>query len=92
MDIHDEETADELSGEGMIIIDGENVETVCYSLTLAPNPGSLVAEGSISGSERLMKKVKNAAAPKLALEDGPILRVHCQGGRDGLRWIRATAG
>ena len=50
----------ELSGDGMIIIDGENVETVFYSLTIAPEPGPVVAEGSISGSEALLRKSKKA--------------------------------
>ena len=37
----------EISGDGMIVIDGENVETVYYWLTVAPKAGPLIAEGSI---------------------------------------------
>ena len=39
----------ELSGDGMIIIDGQNVETVYYWLTVVPEAGPVVAEGSIQG-------------------------------------------
>ena len=50
----------EISGDGMIIIDGENVESVYYWLTVAPKAGPLLAEGSISVSEELMRKIKRA--------------------------------
>lgn len=88
MDIH-EDITDELSGDGMIIIDGQNVATVPYSLTLAPGAGRLIAEGSISGPEELMKKLKKASGVKLALEDGPVLTIRCVGGNRGTRWIKA---
>ena len=65
MNIH-EENADDLCGNGTIIIDGLVVETVYYWLTVAPTPGRLIAEGSISGSEQLMRKVRRANAAKLA--------------------------
>jgi hypothetical protein len=91
MNIH-EENADELSGSGMVIIDGENVEAVYYWLTVAPEPGRLIAEGSISGSEQLMRKIRKAKAARLALADGPVLTIRCEGGRNGVRWIRAIRG
>ena len=82
--------ADEVSGDGMIIIDGENVEIVYYWLTVVPNAGLVIAEGSISGSEEVMKKVKNAKTAKLMLVDGPTVALRCHGGRDGTL-IRTTS-
>jgi hypothetical protein len=73
-------TTQELSGDGMIIIDGQNVETVYYWLTVVPEAGPVIAEGSISGSEAVMRKVKNAKVARLALQ--------CHGGRNGTRWVR----
>ena len=63
--------ADEISGDGMIVIDGEIVETVYYWLTVVPKAGPVIAEGSISGSEEVMKKIKNAKIAELTLVDGP---------------------
>ncbi|WP_407174805.1 hypothetical protein [Bradyrhizobium sp. STM 3562] len=88
MNIHGDIT-DELSGDGMIIIDGRDVALVPYSLTLSPEAGPLIAEGSISGPEPLMRRVKQAGAVKLALEDGPVLTIRCEGGRSGTRWVKA---
>ena len=76
-------------GDGMIIIDGENVETVFYWLTIAPEPGPVVAEGSISGSEALLRKSKKAGEVKLALEDGPVVAIRFEGGHNGTRWVKA---
>jgi hypothetical protein len=81
--------ADEVSGDGMIIIDGENVEIVYYWLTVVPKAGLVIAEGSISGSEEVMKKVKNAKTAKLMLVDGPTVALRCHGGRSGTRWVKA---
>jgi hypothetical protein len=47
---------DEISGDGMIVINGRIVETVYYWLTVVPKAGPVIAEGSISGSEDVMKK------------------------------------
>ena len=80
---------DEISGDGIIIIDGESVAQVYYWLTISPEPGDVVAEGSITGSETLMRKVKNARSAKLALIDGPTVMIRCQGGRNGVRWVKA---
>jgi hypothetical protein len=86
MDIH-EDITDELSGDGMIIIDGRNVAIVPYSLAPAVSP--LVAEGSISGPEPLLKRVKRSREVKLALENGPVVALRCEGGRNGTRWVKA---
>ncbi|WP_024506776.1 hypothetical protein [Bradyrhizobium sp. ARR65] len=88
MNIHGDIT-DELSGDGMIIIDGRDVALVPYSLTLSPEAGPLIAEGSISGPEPLMRRVKQASTVKLALEDGPVVTIRCEGGRSGTRWVKA---
>ncbi|HWX32054.1 MAG TPA: hypothetical protein VNZ53_32060 [Steroidobacteraceae bacterium] len=80
---------DEISGDGTIIIDGVNVDQVYYWLTISPEPGDVIAEGSITGSEALMRKVKNARSAKLALMDGPTVVIRCEGGRNGVRWIQA---
>jgi hypothetical protein len=45
-----ERPMDEISGDGIIIIDGENVDQVYYWLTISPEPGDVIAEGSIAGS------------------------------------------
>jgi hypothetical protein len=81
---------DEISGEGILIIDGENADQVYYWLTISPEPGDLIAEGSITGPETVMRKVKKAKAAKLALMGGPTVTIRCEGGRNGVRWIRAV--
>jgi hypothetical protein len=53
--VHDE-TIDDLSGEGIAIIDGRN-EKAFYWLTVSPEADSVLAEGSISGTEHLMRRV-----------------------------------
>lgn len=89
MEIHGE-TTDELRGDGMIIIEGRDVALVPYSLlTLAGEPGGLVAEGSIQGPEPLLRRVKKAKGVKLALEDGAVVTIHCEDGRLGTRRVKA---
>jgi len=88
MEIHGE-ISSELRGDGMIIIGGRDVALVPYALTLAGAPGRLVAEGSISGPEPLLRRVKKAKAVKLALEDGPVVTLRCEGGRRGTRRVKA---
>ena len=87
MELHGELT-DELRGDGMIIIDGQDVALVPYSLTLASEPGRLVAEGSICGPEPLLRRVKKAKAVKLALEEGPVVTLRCGGGHRGTRLVK----
>ena len=82
--------ADVISGNGTIILDGSGVEdAVSYWLTISDEPGNLVAEGSISASEDLLRKVKKAKRATLALEDGPPLALKCVGGHNGVRWVKA---
>jgi hypothetical protein len=82
--------ADVISGNGRIILDGSGVEdSVFYWLTISDEPGKLVAEGSITASEDLLRKVKKAKRATLALEDGPPLTLKCEGGRNGVRWVKA---
>jgi hypothetical protein len=88
MNFH-EEGIDELSGDGMIIIDGEDVGTIYYWLTVMPKAGPMIAEGSISGPEELMRKLRRTNEVKLALEDGPVVAIRCEGGRNGTRWVKA---
>jgi hypothetical protein len=83
--------SDDLTGDGMIILDGESIEPVFYWLTVVPEPGAVLAEGSITGSEDLMKRIKRATAAKLALADGPIVVLRCYGGRGGVRWVKALS-
>ena len=52
--------SDDISGNGAVVIDGAQGETVYYWLTIVPKPGSLIAEGSIPGSEELMRKIKES--------------------------------
>ncbi len=87
MEIHGDVT-DELRGDGMIIIDGRDIALVPYSLTRASAPGRLLAEGSIQGPEPLLCRVKKARAVRLALEDGPIVALRCEGGCRGTRQVK----
>jgi hypothetical protein len=87
MDVH-EEPIDDLIGEGLVIIDGRN-EKVSYWLTVSPEAGPVVAEGSISGPERLMRRVRKARRVKLALGDGPVVILECQGGSGDVQWVKA---
>jgi len=81
---------DVITGNGRIVLDGDGVvDDVFYSLTISDEPGKVVAEGSISGSEDLLRKVKKAQQATLALEDGPPLALKCVGGRNGVRWVKA---
>jgi hypothetical protein len=80
---------DELTGNGTIILDGESVATAYYWLTVVPVSGPVIAEGSIFGSEDVMRKIKKANAAKLVLVDGPTFSLRCHGGRSGVRWVKA---
>jgi hypothetical protein len=80
---------DELTGDGTIILDGESVATVHYWLTVVPVSGPVIAEGSISGSEDVMRKINKATAAQLVLVDGPTCSLRCHGGRSGVRWVKA---
>jgi hypothetical protein len=80
---------DELSGDGTIILDGEIIATVYYWLTVMPNSGPVIAEGSITGAEEVMRRIKKSIAPKMALAGGPTVELRCNGGRSGVRWVKA---
>ena len=88
MNLH-EDIFDELVGDGTIIIDGQTVATIPYSLSVAPAAGPLISEGSISGPETLMRRLKNARDVRLALEGGPVVSLRCEGGQSGTRWVKA---
>ena len=95
MDVHDE-TIDDLIGEGIVIIDGRNekvsYEKVSYWLTVSPEAGPVLAEGSISGPEQLVGRVRNARKVKLALGDGLVVTLECEGGSGDVQWIKALIG
>ena len=78
----------EISGHGTIMIDGYPVEnhTVLYWLDICEEPGDLVAEGSIHGSEELKRKVKKAKRAILEPETGPSLARRL--GHD-VSWVKA---
>jgi hypothetical protein len=63
---------------------------VLYWLDILREPGDLVAEGSIHGSEELMRKVKKAKRAILEPEAGPSIALKCEGDRNGVRWMFAT--
>ena len=77
------------AGRRHVILDGESVATVYYWLTVVPVSGPVIAEGSISGSEDVMRKIKKATAAQLVLLDGPTFSLQCHGGRSGVRWVKA---
>ncbi len=82
--------ADVISGNGTLVLDGCKVEDpVFYWLTISDEPGKVIAEGSITASEDLLRQVKKAECATLALEDGPPFPIKCQGGRNGVRWVKA---
>jgi hypothetical protein len=91
MDLHDD-TIDELSGDGTIIIGRWAAGAVDYWLTIVPAGGVVVAEGSIAGPEEFMRKIMNATDPKLVLQDGYVVTLQCEGGATGVRWVKALAG
>jgi hypothetical protein len=84
------ELADDLSGDGMILINGIETEAVYYWLTVTPNEGPVIAEGSITGPEQLLKKLQTSDAVKLTLSEGPSFTLKCEGGRKGVRWVKAV--
>jgi hypothetical protein len=59
----------EISGQGTIMMDGYPVEnhTVLYWLDICEEPGDLFAEGSIHGSEGLMRS-RRQSGPYLNLK------------------------
>jgi hypothetical protein len=90
MDLHDD-TIDELSGDGAIIIGQAKAGAICYWLTIVPVAGPVIAEGSITGPEEFMRMVMNATGPKLVMQDGYVVTLRCEGGATGVRWVKALA-
>jgi hypothetical protein len=88
MDLH-QDIFDDLIGDGMIIVDGRNIAMIPYALSPV-DAGPLIAEGSISGPEPLMRTLKAAHDVRLALEDGPVVVLRLKGGRSGIRWVEAV--
>jgi hypothetical protein len=74
-------SASSILGDGKhdtITLDGNGVEDAAFYLpTISEEPGNLVAEGSISASEDLLRNVKKAKRATLALEDGQPLALKC---------------
>jgi len=80
MDIYDD-IANELSGDGMIIIDGGTSRS---SLLAVTGPGDEPFDRIgflISGPRPLLRKLKRSSEIELALENGPIVALRCEGGR-----------
>jgi hypothetical protein len=72
MDMHDD-TIDELSGDGTIIIEQAKLGAIYCWLSIVPVAGPVVAEGSITGPEEFMRMVMNATGSKLVPQDGYVL-------------------
>jgi hypothetical protein len=81
----------QISGNGIITVDGTSVEDglVYYWLDVCDEPGDLIAEGSIHGSEVMLRKVKKANRAVLEPEAGPRMTLKCEGGKNGVRWVKA---
>jgi hypothetical protein len=88
MNVHDE-TIDDLTGEGTIIIDGQSEGAVSYCLSVCPDGGPVLAEGSISGPEPLMSKIREPGKLELALADGPVVTLERAGGSTDTEWVTA---
>jgi hypothetical protein len=62
----------DLNENGTVFIGDLAVGRVFYWLTLQDEPGLFVAEGCITGSEDLMKRIESARQVKLEFEGGAI--------------------
>jgi hypothetical protein len=80
--------SDDLTAHGMILIGNAETDRVFYWLTLSDGPGTLVAEGCITGSEDLMRKIEVSERVVLQFDDGPSFSVMADGGTGGSRWVR----
>jgi hypothetical protein len=78
----------DLTENGMIFIADVEAGRVFYWLTLQDQPGALVAEGCITGSEELMKRVEQSCQVKLEFAGGAIFSLITDGGTGGTRWVR----
>ncbi|MDB5657310.1 MAG: hypothetical protein JWQ94_4923 [Tardiphaga sp.] len=80
--------SDDLTAQGMIFIGKVGTDRVFYWLTLSDEPGTLVAEGCITGSEDLMRKIEVSEHVVLQFDDGPTFSVTTDGGTGGSRWVK----
>lgn len=77
-----------LTDRGTIYIGAVEAGTVFYWLSLEEEPGPFVAEGCITGSEELMRRIDTAEQVRLRFDDGPVFAIVTDGGKDGSRWVR----
>ena len=77
-----------LTDNGTIFIGAEEAGKVFYWLSLEEEPGPVVAEGCITGSEELMQRIEAAPEARLQFDAGPIFNVVTDGGSGGSRWVR----
>lgn len=89
MELH-EGTTEELSGVGSIAVDGTELGDIQYWLWMVPEPGRVLADGLITAPENFLQQIATANAPKLTLEDGYVVQLECEGGENGVRWVRAV--
>lgn len=88
MELH-EDTTEELSGVGSIVVDGTELGEVQYWLWIVPEPGRVLADGLITASESFLQQIAAANTPKLTLDDGYVVQLKCEGGANGVRWVKA---
>lgn len=81
----------DLSDNGFVYIGDAPIGEVFYWLSLDTEPGPVVAEGSISGSEEMMRQIQAAQQVRLVLHDGPVFSLVPDGGSSGTRWVRLFA-
>jgi len=79
---------DNLTANGTIFIGATEAGQVFYWLSLAEEPGPVVAEGCITGSEALMQQIEESEQVRLQFDDGPVFGVLTDGGSGGSRWVR----
>ena len=60
----------DLSDNGLVYIGDAPIGEVFYWLSLDTDPGPVVAEGSISGSEEMMRRIQAAQQVRLVLLQG----------------------
>jgi hypothetical protein len=80
--------SDDLANDGKIFIGGAEAGTVFYWLTMVEEPGPVIAEGCISGSEDFMQTIAASEQVRLQLDDGPTFALVTDGGATGSRWVR----
>lgn len=79
---------DDLTNNGTIFIADIETDRVFYWLSMVQDPGPLIAEGCITGSEKLMQAIEAAETVALQLHEGPVFALTTDGGTGGSRWVR----